>query len=82
MELRIWKRIYLSPFIRLNIYTRGFTVSFGHARIGWVTLGRRGVRETLEVPGVSGLYVTENQCWSQIRRATRQPKTKEAPKEL
>jgi len=26
MELRIWKRIYLTPSIRLNLYTRGHAV--------------------------------------------------------
>jgi hypothetical protein len=34
MELRIWKRIYLTPFIRLNLYTRGLTISFGHRGLG------------------------------------------------
>jgi hypothetical protein len=34
MELRIWKRIYLTPWIRLNLYTRGFSISVGHSRIG------------------------------------------------
>ena len=29
MELRIWRRIFLSPFVRLNFYTKGFTISFG-----------------------------------------------------
>ncbi len=33
MQLRIWKRIYLTPFVRLNLYTRGFSISFGHRRI-------------------------------------------------
>jgi hypothetical protein len=37
MELRIWKRIYLSPFARLNLYTKGFTISLGHRAIGWIT---------------------------------------------
>jgi hypothetical protein len=34
MQLRIWKRVYLSPFVRLNLYTRGLSISFGHRRIG------------------------------------------------
>jgi hypothetical protein len=34
MELRIWKRIYLCPFVRLSLYTRGFTISFGHRGLG------------------------------------------------
>jgi SpoVK/Ycf46/Vps4 family AAA+-type ATPase len=46
MELRIWKRICLSPWIRLNFYTRGLTVSFGHRSLGWLTFGQRGIRAT------------------------------------
>ena len=48
MELRVWQRIYLCPFIRVNLYTRGFTLSFGHRRLGWITIGRRGIRAPLD----------------------------------
>jgi hypothetical protein len=44
MELRIWKRIYLTPFVRLNLYTRGVTVSFGKRGLGLIIFGRRGIR--------------------------------------
>ena len=70
MELRIWKRIYLTPFIRLNIYTKSFTVSFGHRKLGWLTLARTGVRETLDTP-LRGVYLSEGQRWDQLARALR-----------
>jgi hypothetical protein len=70
MELRIWKRIYLSPFVRVNLYTRGFTISFGHRGIGWITFGRRGIRETLDAP-VPGVYLSEGQRWREIAATTR-----------
>jgi hypothetical protein len=36
MDLGIWRRIYLCPFVGVNFYTKGFTVSFGHRRLGWL----------------------------------------------
>jgi hypothetical protein len=65
MELRIWKRIFLTPWIRLNLYTQGFSISVGHSRIGWITFGRRGIRATLDT-GVPGTYVTEGRTWGQL----------------
>jgi len=38
MELRILKHVYLSPWIRLNLYTKGWSISFGHRLLGWLTL--------------------------------------------
>jgi hypothetical protein len=70
MQLRIWRRIYLSPFVRLNLYTRGFTISFGHRRIGWIAFGRRGIRETLDTP-LSGIYLSEGQQWRDIAATAR-----------
>jgi hypothetical protein len=65
MQLRIWRRIYLTPFVRLNIYTKGFTISFGHFRIGWLTFGRRELRATVPT-GVPGVYLSERQRWHRI----------------
>jgi hypothetical protein len=65
MELRIWKRIYLTPFVRLNLYTRGFSISFGHRGLGWLTFGRRGIRGTLPT-GIPGIYLTEGENWGQL----------------
>jgi hypothetical protein len=58
MEVRIWRRIYLCPWIRLNLYTRGFSISLGHRSIGWLTFGRRGVTGTLST-GIPGVYLSE-----------------------
>jgi hypothetical protein len=65
MQLRVWKKIYLCPWIRLNIYTRGVSISFGHRRLGWITLGPRGVRGTLDTP-IQGVYLTQQQPWKKL----------------
>jgi hypothetical protein len=69
MQLRIWKQIYLTPLVRLNLYTRGFTISFGHRRIGWITFSKRGIRVTLHTP-VPGVYLSEGQQWPEITATT------------
>jgi hypothetical protein len=66
MELRVFKRIYLTPFVRLNLYTRGFSISFGKRGLGWISFGQRGVRETLSTP-IPGVYLTESQPWKRRR---------------
>jgi hypothetical protein len=65
MQLRIWKRVYLSPFVHLNLYTRGFSISFGRRRIGWITFSKRTIRETLHTP-VPGVCLSEGQLWQEI----------------
>ena len=59
------KHIFLTPFIRLNIYNSGFSLSVGHRSIGWITLGRRGITES--VPIASGVYLQESQRWDELR---------------
>jgi hypothetical protein len=73
MQLRIWKHIYLCPFIRLNIFNRAISISFGKRGLGWVTIGPRGLRGTLDTP-IPGVYLTEKTTWAQLRRSRRQPK--------
>jgi hypothetical protein len=55
MKLRFWKRVYLSPFVRLNIIDGGLSISFGKRGLAWVTLSRRGIRWTAGtgIPGFS-----------------------------
>jgi hypothetical protein len=65
MQLRIWKRVFLTPFVRLNFYTRGVTVSFGKRGLGWITFGRRGVRATVPT-GIPGAYLSEAQTWGRL----------------
>ena len=73
MQLRIWKTFYVCPFIRVNIFNRGISVSFGHAKLGWATIGPRGLRGTLDT-GIPGVYLTERATWAQIRSRSRRPK--------
>jgi hypothetical protein len=80
MELRIWKRVFITPFIRLNLYTRGFSVSFGHRGLGWITLGKRGIRETLNTP-IPGVYLSEGQQWKDIAAASARKRPTAAPVE-
>jgi hypothetical protein len=65
MELRIWRRIYLCPFARLNLYASGVTVSFGRRRWFWLTIGRQGIRLTLP-SGLPGAYLTEGRTWKEL----------------
>lgn len=66
MELRIWKRIYLTPFVRINLYTRGFTVSVGKRGLGWITFGRRGIRGTVPT-GIPGVYLSQGESWNRLK---------------
>jgi hypothetical protein len=66
MRIRVWKQIYTTPFVRLNLQTKGFSLSFGHRGIGCVTIGRRGIRETLDTP-MPGVYVSEEQRWDELK---------------
>jgi hypothetical protein len=67
MQLRVYKRVYLTPFVRINLFTQGFSISVGHSRIGWITFGRRGIRETVSTP-LPGVYLSENQRWGQLTK--------------
>jgi hypothetical protein len=62
MELRIWKRFCVTPWIRLNFYTRGFSLSVGHNGIGWITFGKSGVRGTIPT-GIPGVYLSQKVRW-------------------
>jgi hypothetical protein len=67
MELRILKHVYITPWIRLNLYTKGWSLSLGHRRMGWITVGPRGIRGTLDTP-VSGIYLSESRSWKDLTR--------------
>ncbi len=58
MDLRFSRRLSLIPGVRLNASKSGLSLSIGHRR-AWITVGPRGRRVTLGLPG-SGLYWTEN----------------------
>jgi Protein of unknown function (DUF4236) len=64
MPLRFYRRYRFGPG-RLNFSKRGVSYSFG-GRGAWVTVGRRGVRTSVGIPG-TGLYWTEQRQLSQRR---------------
>jgi hypothetical protein len=67
MKLRLWKKIFITPFIRLNLSNGGLSISFGHRGAGWLTLSRRGLTWTANT-GVPGLYVTDSTRWKNFTR--------------
>jgi len=58
MAFRLFRRIKIAPGITLNLSKSGLSASAG-VRGAHVTLGPRGVRRTVGIPG-SGIYYTEN----------------------
>jgi hypothetical protein len=65
MQIRIWKRVFITPFIRLNFTNGGVSISFGRRGLGWVTLSRRGLRWTADTP-LPGLYATDSVRWKDL----------------
>jgi hypothetical protein len=57
MQIRSLKSIYIGPWIRLKLYTKGFSISLGHRGI---------VRETLDAP-IPGVYLTQEQRWDEVK---------------
>jgi hypothetical protein len=57
-HLRYFRRVSLLPGLRLNASRRGLSVSVGHRGLGWLTVGPRGRRVTVDTP-IKGLYYTE-----------------------
>ncbi len=66
--------VHKTVTVRLNLYTRGFTISIGHRRVGWFTFRRRGIRSTLDT-GLPGLCLFESQRWEEIGPRTRRRRT-------
>jgi hypothetical protein len=57
MGFRFTRRLSIIPGLRVNLSRSGPSLSIGH-RGAWYTVGPRGRRVTLGVPG-TGLYWTE-----------------------
>jgi hypothetical protein len=79
MESRIWKHVYLSPWIRLNFYTGGFTLSFGLAKPklrldNFLQAGRQAKR-WIRLPDV---YFSESRRWTNPRATEVAPQIFEA----
>ena len=70
MEIKLYKRVFLTPFLRLTFTNSGVSISFGHRSVGWLTFGKRGLTETIDTP-ISGVYATDKQSWRQIFKALR-----------
>ena len=58
MGFRFYRRVRIIPGLRVNLSRSGPSLSIGH-RGAWYTVGPRGRRVTLGLPG-SGLYLTEH----------------------
>ena len=58
MGFRFYRRLPLVPGLRINLSKSGPSLSVGH-RGGWFTIGPRGARTTVGVPG-TGFYYTKN----------------------
>lgn len=69
MGLRFYRRIHVLPGVRLNVTTRGTSVSFG-GRGAWYTVGRHGRRTaTLGWPGTGLRYTTTTTVGNRPRQA-------------
>ena len=79
MGLRLFRRIKIAPGISINLSKSGLSASAG-VRGAHVTLGPRGVRRTVGIPG-TGIYYTENSSLSgssRKRRSSTRPTDNEA----
>jgi hypothetical protein len=70
MEIRIFKRVNLGSFVRLTFTNAEVSISFGHRSIGWLTIGKRGLSETIDTP-IGGVYFRDNQPWNKVLKALR-----------
>ena len=71
MGLRFTRCLSLIPGLRLNLYKSDASLSIGH-RGAWYTIGPRGRRVTLGLPG-TGLYWTETPPARPVHYAHRAP---------
>lgn len=77
MGLRFYRRFKILPGIRLNLSRSGVSAS-GGVRGAHVTIGPRGVRETVGIPG-TGISYTTTQGTHQDGRSEAQPATDTEP---
>ena len=86
MGLRLFRRIKIAPGITLNLSKSGLSASAG-VRGAHVTLGPRGVRRTVGIPG-TGISYSENSSLSDSSRKrssrarTQRPSDSEAHEEV
>ena len=73
MSLRFYRRLHVLPGLRLNLGTRGASVSFGH-RGAWYTVGRQRRRTaTLGWPGTGLRYTTTARAGAPRQAVPRAP---------
>jgi hypothetical protein len=61
MGFRFFRRVQVIPGVRLNLSKSGVSASIG-GRGAWFTLGPKGTRSTVGLPG-TGLYYTQANSW-------------------
>ena len=74
MGLRLFRRIKIAPGITLNLSKSGLSASAG-VRGAHVTLGPRGVRRTVGIPG-TGISYSENSSLSGSSRTRSRSSTR------
>ena len=73
MGLRLFRRIKIAPGISINLSKSGLSASAG-VRGAHVTLGPRGVRRTVGIPG-SGISYTDSSLSGSSRKRTSRART-------
>jgi hypothetical protein len=58
-SFRFFRRVHLGPGVTMNLSKSGPSFSFG-ARGAHVTVGRRGVRRTIGIPGTGIFYTSRS----------------------
>ena len=61
-HVRVWRRFRVAPGVTLNLSKGGLSTSLG-VRHAHVTVGRRGVRQTVGIPGGTGVLFTKTTPW-------------------
>lgn len=67
MGFRLRRSVRLFPGVRLNVSKSGLSTSFG-TRGAWLTVGKRGTRATIGLPGTGISYTTMSSSRSHPHR--------------
>ncbi len=72
MGLRFRKSIKIAPGVRVNVSTRGTSLSVGKRGLT-TNISRRGVRSTIGIPGSGISYTTRTARWNNRRNIANLP---------
>lgn len=72
MGLRFRKSIKIAPGVRVNVSTRGTSLSVGKRGLT-TNISRRGVRSTIGIPGSGISYTTRTARWNNRRSIANLP---------